>query len=172
MWYLKSAFDTYQKVQDAVQSRLGEVQSAILSPVDMMKKFMGAPAPSPASSRSWRTAATITSRSPTVSAARGTASSFSTAPSPTRALSGGEHPHLRVAPGQQHLSEQRSLIMKLKTMVAQLEDTRDHRLMRDYHRGTAPEMDRAIELVPRILEAMKLNPQAPPSTDAFQEMAL
>jgi polyhydroxyalkanoate synthesis repressor PhaR len=41
MWYLKSAFDTYQKVQDAVQSRLGEVQSAILSPVDMMKQFLG-----------------------------------------------------------------------------------------------------------------------------------
>jgi polyhydroxyalkanoate synthesis repressor PhaR len=40
MWYLKSAFDTYQKVQDAVQSRLGEVQSAILSPVDIMKKFL------------------------------------------------------------------------------------------------------------------------------------
>ncbi|MGC2535652.1 MAG: polyhydroxyalkanoate synthesis regulator DNA-binding domain-containing protein, partial [Candidatus Sulfotelmatobacter sp.] len=39
MWYLKSAFDTYQKVQDAVQSRLGEVQSAILSPVDMMKQL-------------------------------------------------------------------------------------------------------------------------------------
>ncbi len=47
MWYLKSAFDTYQKVQDAVQSRLGEVQSAILSPVDMMKKFLGTPPPSP-----------------------------------------------------------------------------------------------------------------------------
>jgi len=46
MWYLKSAFDSYQKVQDAVQSRLGEVQSAILSPVDMMKKFLGAPAQS------------------------------------------------------------------------------------------------------------------------------
>jgi polyhydroxyalkanoate synthesis repressor PhaR len=44
MWYLKSAFDTYQKVQDAVQSRLGEVQSAILSPVDMMKQFLGGPA--------------------------------------------------------------------------------------------------------------------------------
>jgi polyhydroxyalkanoate synthesis repressor PhaR len=41
MWYLKSAFDTYQKVQDAVQSRLGEVQSAILSPVEMMKNFLG-----------------------------------------------------------------------------------------------------------------------------------
>jgi polyhydroxyalkanoate synthesis repressor PhaR len=47
MWYLKSAFDTYQKVQDAVQNRLGEVQSAILSPVDMMKTFLGAPTPTP-----------------------------------------------------------------------------------------------------------------------------
>jgi polyhydroxyalkanoate synthesis repressor PhaR len=46
MWYLKSAFDTYQKVQDAVQSRLGEVQSAILSPVDMMKQLIGLPGPS------------------------------------------------------------------------------------------------------------------------------
>jgi polyhydroxyalkanoate synthesis repressor PhaR len=45
MWYLKSAFDAYQKVQDAVQSRLGDVQSAILSPVDMMKKFLGAVPP-------------------------------------------------------------------------------------------------------------------------------
>ena len=48
MWYLKSAFDAYQKVQDAVQSRLGEVQSAIVSPMDMMKKFLGeAPATQP-----------------------------------------------------------------------------------------------------------------------------
>jgi polyhydroxyalkanoate synthesis repressor PhaR len=41
MWYLKSAFDAYQKVQDAVQSRLGDMQSAILSPLDTMKKFLG-----------------------------------------------------------------------------------------------------------------------------------
>jgi len=40
MWYLKSAFETYQKVQDAVQSRLGEVQSAILSPVEMMRSLL------------------------------------------------------------------------------------------------------------------------------------
>jgi len=44
MWYLKSAFDAYQKVQDAVQGRLGEVQSAIRSPMDMMRKFVAAPA--------------------------------------------------------------------------------------------------------------------------------
>jgi polyhydroxyalkanoate synthesis repressor PhaR len=45
MWYLKSAFDTYQKVQDAVQNRLSDVQSAILSPVDTMKRFLGATMP-------------------------------------------------------------------------------------------------------------------------------
>ncbi len=50
MWYLKSAFDTYEKVQDAVQNRLSEVQSAILSPVDMMKRFLGTTA-SPPSAR-------------------------------------------------------------------------------------------------------------------------
>src|SRR6201981_3096605 len=45
MWYLKSAFDSYQKVQDAVQNRLTDVQSAILSPMDMMKKFLVPSAP-------------------------------------------------------------------------------------------------------------------------------
>jgi len=44
MWYLKSAFDTYQKLQDTVQNRLSEVQSAILSPVEMMKRFLGSSA--------------------------------------------------------------------------------------------------------------------------------
>jgi polyhydroxyalkanoate synthesis repressor PhaR len=49
-WYLKSALDAYQKVQSAVQSRLGEVQS-LLSPVDLMKRFLNAkPAPAPPSS--------------------------------------------------------------------------------------------------------------------------
>lgn len=48
MWYLKSAFETYQKLQDTVQNRLSEVQSAILSPVDLMKRFLGTAASSPA----------------------------------------------------------------------------------------------------------------------------
>ena len=50
MWYLKSAFDTYEKVQDTVQNRLSEVQSAILSPVDMMRRFLGTAAPASAQS--------------------------------------------------------------------------------------------------------------------------
>jgi len=40
MWYLKSAFDTYQKVQDAVQNRLSDVESAILSPLETMRKLL------------------------------------------------------------------------------------------------------------------------------------
>ncbi len=40
MWYLKSAFDTYQKVQDAVQSRLGDLHSSVVSPLETMRRFM------------------------------------------------------------------------------------------------------------------------------------
>ena len=40
-WYLKSAFDSYDKVQEAVRNRLSDVQSAIFSPVEMMKRFTG-----------------------------------------------------------------------------------------------------------------------------------
>jgi len=49
MWYLKSAFETYEKLQDAVQNRLSEVQSAILSPVDMMKRFLSGTSSAPKS---------------------------------------------------------------------------------------------------------------------------
>ena len=45
MWYLKSAFDTYETVQDAVQNRLSQMQSAISSPVEAMKQFLGGPRP-------------------------------------------------------------------------------------------------------------------------------
>ncbi len=40
MWYLKSAFDTYQKLQNSIQGRLSEVQSAALSPLSMVKRFV------------------------------------------------------------------------------------------------------------------------------------
>jgi polyhydroxyalkanoate synthesis repressor PhaR len=47
MWYLKSAFDTYQAVQEAVQNRLGAMQSTLLSPVESMKRFLSGQAASP-----------------------------------------------------------------------------------------------------------------------------
>ncbi len=45
MWYLKSAFDTYQKVQSSLQTRLTEMHSAALSPLQMMKSFIQSSAP-------------------------------------------------------------------------------------------------------------------------------
>jgi len=45
MWYLKSAFEAYRKVQDTVQSRLGEVRAAALSPLNMMKNLLSGPPP-------------------------------------------------------------------------------------------------------------------------------
>lgn len=49
MWYLRSAFDTYQKVQDSLQTRLTEMHSAALSPLQMMKNFIqGSPQEKPA----------------------------------------------------------------------------------------------------------------------------
>jgi polyhydroxyalkanoate synthesis repressor PhaR len=43
MWYLKSAFETYQQVQDTVQNRLSQAGSAILSPVETVKKLLSTP---------------------------------------------------------------------------------------------------------------------------------
>jgi polyhydroxyalkanoate synthesis repressor PhaR len=40
MWYLKSAFDAYQKVQDSVQTRLSDVRSAAMSPFSMVKNLL------------------------------------------------------------------------------------------------------------------------------------
>ena len=40
MWYLKSAFDAYKKVQNTLENRLTDVQSVAMSPLQMMKKFI------------------------------------------------------------------------------------------------------------------------------------
>jgi polyhydroxyalkanoate synthesis repressor PhaR len=43
MWYLKSAFDAYQNVQDTVQARLSDVRSAAMAPLSIMRNILGAP---------------------------------------------------------------------------------------------------------------------------------
>lgn len=43
MWYLKSAFDTYEKVQDAVEDRLKDVRSAALSPLHLVQNLLSPP---------------------------------------------------------------------------------------------------------------------------------
>ncbi len=41
MWYLQSAFDAYHKVQETMQSRFTEVQSAVQSPLQTVRRFLG-----------------------------------------------------------------------------------------------------------------------------------
>ena len=48
MWYLKSAFDAYQNVQNSVRNRLNEVQSAAMSPLHMVKNLVTGSKGSPA----------------------------------------------------------------------------------------------------------------------------
>ena len=50
MWYLKSAFDTYQTVKDAVEHRLASLQSAVISPAEAVRRFMSSEPPSSPSS--------------------------------------------------------------------------------------------------------------------------
>ena len=67
--------------------------------------------------------------------------------------------------------EQGKLVMRLKAMIAHFEDTRDLRLMGGYRAGTDPELDKAIQLVPKIYETMSQSPDEPSSIDALQEVA-
>lgn len=39
MWYLKSAFDSYQKVQEAIQNQLTGVRAATLAPLESVRRF-------------------------------------------------------------------------------------------------------------------------------------
>ena len=47
MWYLKSAFDAYGKVQEAVETRLGDVRSAAMSPFQMVRNLLTGQTASP-----------------------------------------------------------------------------------------------------------------------------
>jgi polyhydroxyalkanoate synthesis repressor PhaR len=40
MWYLKSAFDSYRKMQNAMQSGLSELQTAALNPLSLVERFI------------------------------------------------------------------------------------------------------------------------------------
>ena len=56
-------------------------------------------------------------------------------------------------------------------MIARFEDTRDLRAMGAYKAGSDAELDQAVALVPRIYEALVQSPTAPPSEDAFRDLA-
>lgn len=45
MWYLKSAFDAYQKMQEAVHEQLSSVRTAASLPLEAMREFFAPPPP-------------------------------------------------------------------------------------------------------------------------------
>jgi flagellum-specific ATP synthase len=68
-------------------------------------------------------------------------------------------------------AEEKKLVIKLRAMIADYLDTSDLRLMGGYQAGVDPARDKAIEIVPKLFEAMKQSPGEPPSTDVFQDVA-
>ncbi len=46
-WYMKSAFDGYKKLQNAVTGGLSQVGSAVFSPLDTVKNLFASPEPRP-----------------------------------------------------------------------------------------------------------------------------
>ncbi|MEO1104791.1 MAG: flagellum-specific ATP synthase FliI, partial [Pseudomonadota bacterium] len=63
------------------------------------------------------------------------------------------------------------LSRRLRALIALYEDTRDLRLLGGYRPGSDGELDRAVEIVPTIYEALRQTPVDPPSGDAFAELA-
>lgn len=68
-------------------------------------------------------------------------------------------------------ADERTLALRLRAMISRFEETRDLRLMGGYQPGVDTELDQAVNLVPRIYDALTQAPNAPPSTDAFRELA-
>nr|WP_321454765.1 FliI/YscN family ATPase [uncultured Cohaesibacter sp.] len=65
------------------------------------------------------------------------------------------------------------LIMKLKTMISRYEETKDLRLLGGYTKGSDPELDHAMDLVPRIYDALCQSPFeiADTKTDPFRALS-
>ncbi|UOM34945.1 FliI/YscN family ATPase [Acuticoccus sp. I52.16.1] len=63
------------------------------------------------------------------------------------------------------------LSRRLRTLISRFEDTRDLRLLGGYKSGSDPELDKAVQLVPHVYDALVQIPTDAPSEDAFAELA-
>ena len=67
--------------------------------------------------------------------------------------------------------DERALVVRLKSMIARYEDTRDIRLLGAYQSGVDAELDMAVRQVPLIYEALSQSPKDQVSYDAFGDLA-
>ncbi|MBB5704015.1 flagellum-specific ATP synthase [Ochrobactrum daejeonense] len=67
--------------------------------------------------------------------------------------------------------EQRKLVGQLRGMVARFEETRDLRAIGAYQKGHDGLLDQAVDLVPRIYEALQQSPEEGLSDDPYGDLA-
>ena len=67
--------------------------------------------------------------------------------------------------------DQARLVQELRRLVARFEDTRDLRAMGGHVPGSDPELDRALDLVPRLYKVLSQQAAECPSADAFRDIA-
>lgn len=68
-------------------------------------------------------------------------------------------------------SEERKLIVKLRSMIERFEDSRDIRSIGGYKHGTDPELDECVALVPKLYNGLIQHPQSPKIKDAFAHLS-
>lgn len=66
---------------------------------------------------------------------------------------------------------QRTRVMQLRGAMSKFEDTRDLRLLGGYTPGADPALDRAVELAPKLYQALIQTPQDALSVDALGEIS-
>ena len=66
--------------------------------------------------------------------------------------------------------EERNLVLQLRKMISKFEETRDLRMLGGWKPGSDPELDKAVETVPTIYEAICQPPNAPLSENAFDAL--
>lgn len=67
--------------------------------------------------------------------------------------------------------DQERAASELRRLVSRFEDSRDLRAMGGHVPGADPELDRALEVVPRLYRVLSQRPGDSPSVDAFAEIA-
>jgi flagellum-specific ATP synthase len=67
--------------------------------------------------------------------------------------------------------DERTLVTRLRAMIARFEDTRDIRLLGAYQPGVDADLDIAVRQVPLIYEVLAQSPGDSASYDAFADLA-
>jgi len=73
--------------------------------------------------------------------------------------------------GKAWSDDQKTLVTRLRAMIARFEETRDIRLLGAYQPGADPELDLAVRQVPLIYDALVQSPGDGPSFDPFADLA-